>query len=152
MRKSIIVRIILASLTLLLIICFFVTNKDPIDIIKNKLHIFLPSSSKVIKYDYNRVTGDFDAKILIKENDIEIIKDNLLVRFGQEYRDNKNYLPRFKNTVTWWDMDINNIESCYHGRVASKNYLFFPNHKTSEMWVFITKQNYGKKYLYIWYS
>ena len=152
MRKNIIVRIILASLTLLLIICFFVTNKDPIDIIKNKLHISLPSSSKVIKYDYNRVTGDFDAKILIKENDIEIIKDNLLVRFSQEYRVNKNYLPRFKNTVTWWDMDINNIESCYHGQVASKNYLFFPNHKTSEMWVFITKQNYGKKYLYIWYS
>lgn len=148
-NKEIIIKIISAILfVLLLILILFPTNK-PEDIIKQKLHLVLPSSAKILRYNYNRVLGDFDAKIQINKQDVEIINSGLKIYFVQEY--NGDYIPNFQRTNPWWDMDDYNLINSYVNFVEGKQILFFPHPKTQEVWAFIVQSDGGDYYLYISY-
>ena len=98
---------------------------EPVNIIENKLDITLPSSFKIIKFDYNGCDDYFDAKILLNKRNVDSIKKELEKCIGKEFDyKNKNNLPNFENVVSWWDMDKNNIEVCYFQFIPGKKHLF----------------------------
>lgn len=150
-KKYTIIRIIFIILIMVLLIVLFAPNPKPTNIIKRKINLVLPDSAEIIHFNYNKWLGDFDAKIQFNVQDIEGIKKDLLAFFRQECDKENRYLPDFQNTNSWWDIDKNNIESCYSTDVEGKKILFFPSPKTKEIWAFIVKQNDGKYYLYVSY-
>lgn len=148
-------KMIISFILLLLFLCIFfllvIINK-PIDIIESKLDVTLPSSSKVINFDYNGWNDNFDAKILIDKQNVDNMKKELEKFFRSEFDyKNKNSLPNIGNVVSWWDMDKSNIETCYFIFLSGKKHLFRSSPKSKEVWAFIVKQNDGQYYLYISY-
>jgi 6-pyruvoyl-tetrahydropterin synthase len=123
---------------------------NPRDIIKNRLDLLLPVTSEIINYDYHKSEDTFYAKILIDKSDVENIKNDLIDSFDQEFIIHSiKQIPRFENTVTWWDMDKDKIEDCFHMNISGKPRLFKSVPKTIEIWAFIVKQNDETYYLYI---
>ncbi len=151
-RKYIILRIIFVISFILLFIILFAPNNKPVDVIKRKMDLILPSSAKILHFDFNRITGNFDAKIQINEHDIGGLRSELLKYFGQElFIESTDDIPNFQNTVAWWDMDKNNVVNCYYYAIDGTKHLFFSSPKMRDIWAFIVDQNDGEYYLYISY-
>lgn len=149
-KKYIIIAVIFVSLAVVLLFIFYTQSKNPADIIKSKIRLKLPITSKIIKFNYNGFSEDFEAKVQISNSDVENIKEELLSFFKQEYIiTNIENLPHNKNFISWWDMDKNNIEVCYKTVVSGKKHMFVPSAKSAIIWVFVVKQDDQKYYLYI---
>lgn len=149
-KKYIIVVIISVTLIGILFLVYFTQSKEPADIIESKINLKLPSTSKIINFNSNRFSGDFDAKIQINANDIENIKKELLSFFKQEYIiKNIENLPQNEKYISWWDMDRNNVEVCYKTVISGEKHLLISTPKSAIVWAFIVKQSDENYYLYI---
>lgn len=144
-KKYVIIRIVIVILIIIFLVILFSQNKKPANIIKEKFGLILPSSAKVMHFNNNIMTGEFNAKIQFNEQDLDNIKKDLLKYFKQEYFALDN-LPRNENFVSWWDVDKNNIESCYKKVTGERN-----SHVSIIVWAFIVSQDDGTYYLYISY-
>lgn len=143
-RKYIIIRIAIVSIILVLVVVNILKYQTPTEIIEQRIHLKLPTTSKIINFSNNILTEDFEAKILLNKHDIEKIKNDLHKYFGHEYDGDDLHIPN-----TWWDIDKNNIVSCYMALKSPKKYWILPTPKTVTVWAFIVKQSDGKFYLYI---
>ncbi|WP_029501849.1 hypothetical protein [Lachnoclostridium phytofermentans] len=149
-KKMVIIRSILVIIIILLLTLLFIPNSKPMEIIESKLNTKLPSSSKISQFNYNRVLGDLNAKILIDAQSLDSIKKGLLKHFNNEYII-RNYadLPHNQNVISWWDLEEGDIEVCYKKIEGVKKHLIIPTPKTSIFWAIISKQKDGKYYLYL---
>lgn len=137
------------SVVLFLVLNFF-SKVNPRDMIKNRLDLTIPVTSKIINFEYHNNDDSFYAKILIDKRDVESIKNDLINYFKDEYTLHSiREIPRCENFVNWWDMDKEKIEECYKSYTSGKPRLFRPTPKTIDIWAFIVKQNDETYYLYI---
>lgn len=151
-KKMAFTLIFIVILIILLLIIYLAPKTKPINIIEHKLNLILPSSSKILNFDYNKWNGDFHIKIIVEKQNMEKIKKDLINFFKQEYIIiSNNDLPNFQNTVNWWDMDKNKIDICYFTSIIGKKHLFKSSQKSIEVWAFIVKQNDRTYFLYISY-
>ncbi len=92
-----IVAIAIVGLLFFVIVCL----KSPTVIIKEKLYITLPSTSKIINFDYHWWSETFDAKILIDDQDVESVKNELLKHLREKDEvNNKHSKPYMENTTS----------------------------------------------------
>lgn len=124
-------------------------KKKPIDIIESKVKIKITSSSSIINFMQNSY-GGFKAKISLEDQNIEEIRNQLNEFFGGTAPSKAaiNGLPNFQNTCPWWDLDEKNIEITYIRFVDERKFFTRMSHK---VWVFVSKDHNGQRYLYIAY-
>ena len=123
-------------------------KSDPVKVIESSIDLKLASTSKIINFDYFSIMGNFTAKVQINEEDIETIRKSLLGYFErEEIIQNEYYIPNFRNVISWWDMDKENVVNCYYKAVDGE----IPGPKTLEIWAFIVKQDDDLYYLYLSY-
>jgi len=105
---------------------YFIPDKKPEDIIKSNLNLTIPTKSKIIHFDYNRWSGKVITKIQIESQDIADVNKDFLNYFVEEYtfRSKKDISFKGKSFASWWDIDRNNIETCYKGATDGKKYFF----------------------------
>jgi hypothetical protein len=143
-KLIVIIILVLAGILLLTI------KKEPLKIIENRINLTLPVKSKILKFDYNRWSENFNAKVLNDSQDVESLKRELIEYFGPEYiYEDTKFLPHIENTVKWWDLDKNSIVVCYETMIDGKKHWLLPSPKTVNVWAFIVKKNQKQYYLYI---
>jgi len=119
-----------------------------LDMIESKLGLTMPKGYFAVEhYTYEKLGGYFSAKLSIRSEEIDNIKNQLNSFFGEEKTELPS-LPNFSNTCTWWDLDSGEIETCYSRFVAGKT---SGEPKSREVWAFITKEIDGKFMLYLSY-
>lgn len=148
-KKYTIIRIVFILFISILLILVFTLKKKPEEIIEKTFHFSLPATYKILNFDNNFYTSDFNVKILINDQDIEKIKKDVSSYFGQECSINDFNIPNIGKYVKWWDVGKGNIISFYMALVEGNNNIIFSTPKTAEIWVFLVQQNDGKYYLYI---
>lgn len=149
--KKVIIAIAIVLIVGSISILLFQKSK-PKNVIEDKLGIKLSAESKVMNFNYNMFDEYFDAKILFGSDSIDSIKKELDNYFGGIADENTiERIPNFRNTCSWWDLDIQNIELCYTRFVAGEKKIFRDTLKSREVWAFISKDNNSQYYLYISY-
>ena len=147
-KNIIIIIIVVIILIITLINIYLIPKESPAQIIESKFELILPSTSKIVKFDYNSWNGDIAVKVEFNSNDLESIKSRLQNYFGEEY-DFKNIAIPFNGYgITWWDMNKNNIIVCYSAFTEGEKHWFIPSPKTIVVWSFIVNED-GKYFLYI---
>ena len=151
-RKKLLITVRLIILVVGLISIIFILKSRPKRVIENKLGIKLPAESEIINFD-SYSNGYFNAKIIIRNHDINYIKSELDNFFeGVVQKIEPEEFPFFSNTCSWWDLDVQNIETCYSRFISGEKRLFRPTLKSREVWAFITKGDGDDEYyLYISY-
>jgi hypothetical protein len=147
-KKNIIILIVAAILIGILIIICLNPKKSPTSIIESKFYLKLPSTSKIIKFDYSDWDGDIAVKVQFNGRDLESIKNELQNYFGIEYDFKNNGIPFNGYGITWRDMDEDKIITCYDAFTEGEKHWFKPSPKTVEVCAFIVNED-GKYYLYI---
>lgn len=139
---------------ILVLICgvifmYLIPKYRPDNLIESKMSITLPTSSKIINFSLDRSEGNFDAKILITDQNIEYVKEQLNKFFGgiAPSKATKS-IPNFKNTCPWWDLEKQDIEASYVRFIDERKLFTRTSH---EVWTFISKDGNGDYYLYISY-
>jgi len=124
----------------------------PKNVIEDKLGIKLSVESKVVNFTNNIFSEYFNAKILIESDNIDGIKKELDKSFGGAADEEAiQRMPNFSNTCSWWDLNAQNIESCYTKFMSGKKRMFGNTLKSREVWAFISKDDSSRYYLYISY-
>ena len=117
--------------------------------IDKKLNISVPDGSKVLNYDSMNEYGEFAAKILIKSDDIVLLKKQVDDVYneksinGIELR-NINFI----NSHYWWDLEEDYIDVWYNTFVSEE---FKGKIYSYHIFIFITKEIDGNHYIYIVY-
>ncbi len=151
LKKNKIVLIVIVIIVGGLVGIYNIEKSKPKNVIEGNLNLRLPSTSKIINYQYDNMGGYFDAKILIESNQINDIKEQLNNFFGGVSNRNLSEMPNFENTCQWWDLDKNSIETYYLKYVSGGYSIFKRLPKSRGIWAFISKDNEGNYYLYISY-
>lgn len=150
-RKYFYVLICIVTLIGVLSTIYFIQKSLPQNMLERKLKIKLPSGSQIIKYSYYNHGEYFDSKISVEAHNINNVIEQLNVFFREPYEGELSNIPNFENTCQWWDLNKNNIETCYFTFVSSEKSLFGFSPKSHEVWAFVTKEKDGQCYLYISY-
>ena len=149
-KKNLLVIIIgiIVLLGLILTACL-VYQSRPENVIKSRLNLSLPTSSKIINYEYHRKNENLAAKILIEAQSVNDVKEQLDKFFGGvTSSENMKDATGFENAVSWWDMSNENIEAAYMNFVDVKKWFTLMPH---QVWTFISKDKEDKYYIYIFY-
>ena len=134
------------------IVKHFVQKDKPLDMIESKLKVKLPSSSKVLNFQYDSNGDFFGAKILVVNQSVEDIKKQINGFFkGEAPEQVTKELPNFENVYSWWDLDKQSIEAYYKTFVSSEKKWFKYTPKSHVVWAFISKDKSGQYHLYISY-
>lgn len=149
-KKKLAVRIIgIVVLLGLILAAYLFYQSRPENVIKNRLNLNLPTSAKIINYEYHRKNENFAAKILIEAQSVNDVKEQLDKFFGGvTSSENMIDATGFKNAVSWWDMNNENIEAVYMNFVDVKKWFILMPH---QVWTFISKDKEDKYYIYIYY-
>lgn len=148
-KKYIIIRIVILLFISILIILFFTLKKKPEEIIEKCFDITLPASYEIINFENNVLSGDFKAKILIKEKDIEKINNDFTNFFGQEENPNDINLPDLGGLAKWWDANKGRMLSVHMDIIEQDTHSMVSFTKTTQTWILLVQQNDGKYYLFI---
>lgn len=144
-RKCTILAISIITIALATVAAYFIINNSPMNFIESKLKFNLPNESKIINYRRN---GDFfDAKILIKRESINDLKDKLENTVGS-YPFDADDMPVTKDSVPWWDLDNHDIEGIYSNFFDEKTGFGTVPH---QLWAMVSKNKDGRNYLYVSY-
>jgi len=149
-KKNIVILLVIVILVgIVLIVCFIPKDKskdNPVDVIESNFNLRIPSTAKIIHFDYGSWNGDIALQVQFSSNDLESIKKELDNYFGEPYEDNVINYNGYG--ISWWNVDKNNIVVWYQAQVEGKKHLFLPSPKTINYWAFITNED-GQYYLYI---
>jgi len=152
------VSIICVIVGIVVTIIMMMQQSNPINIISNKLKLDLPSSVRVISFEYdkkdervvtNKKHEGFKTKILIENKDINLVEKKLVDCFGK----NATEIAR-----TWanYKEQINTLLDLKNQKIKTP-YILFMNDKTTptsypdEVWAFTCTDKNGQYYLYISY-
>ncbi len=133
-------------------------QNNPINIISNKLKLDLPSSVKVISFEYdkndekvvmNKKREGFKTKILIENNDINIVEKKLVDCFGENATEIARTWANYKEQInTLLDLKNQKIKTPY---ILFMNDKITPTDYPDEVWAFTCTDKNGQYYLYISY-
>lgn len=141
---------ILFIIIIIMVIILFTPYYKPMKVIEKKLNLTFTSSAQIIHFNYDRLSEDLNAKILIDSQDVDNLRKSLLNYFGKEYIVQTNDdLPHNQFIFPWWDLDENEIEVCYMKIESGKRHWFLPSPKTVIFWAIISRQDDENYYLYL---
>lgn len=159
--KKLIIGIIFVFVICLLILIFLIVTKrfasedsliskdEQIELIKKNIGITVSDASSIINFTYSKKAGDFNAKIAIKEEDINKVKLELSNFLGNEITEAYD-MWHFENTCPWWDLKKEKVKVTFRNIVGEGDGLAADPSYTRIVWAFIA-QNEDKYYLYISY-
>lgn len=141
-KHVIIIVIIIAVLGITII---FTLNKEkPKEIIVRLLGIDFPSDSAIEEFTYYKNSDEFQTKISMQSSNFENIRLHIINKLNV-HRVEPIDLPNFVDDSLWWDLEINDIDEYYYG-IQPDGIT-----KTRFLYIFITKEISGIRYIYISY-
>ncbi len=159
--KKLIIGIIFIFVICLLILIFLLVTKrfasedtliskdEQIELMKKNIGITVSDASSIMNFTYSKKAGDFNAKIAIKEEDINKIKLELSNFLGYEITEAYD-MWHFENTCPWWDLKKENVKVTLRNIVGEGDGSAADPSYTRIVWAFIA-QDEGKYYLYTAY-